>query len=316
MKHIRASQWIVLFIGVSCLWLSMHGGVQAADDKPLGPVTVASKPDTEGRILGHIIAEALKSAGVEVVERIGSGDTVFLRQSIKMGEIDIYPEYVGLGALIYPTIDSAIWLDPGEAFQMLKETDMIKNGLIWMKNAPADAGWRIACRSDFALEHGLRTMEDFAAYVARQGKVVMACCKPFKDRADVLPAFQRTYGFMLEDDNFVILDACDTAEAQRMLAKAEKGVNFAMAFGTDAGVREHGLVLLDDTKASQVAYQPSPVVREEVITQMPQIKQLLAPIFGALATSTMQALNASVTFNGMTPQEAAMAYLQSHGFIK
>jgi osmoprotectant transport system substrate-binding protein len=306
----------VLLIATICLALCLPVCAKAADDKPLGPVTVASKPDTEGRILGHIIAEALKSTGVEVVDRIGAGDTVFLRQSIKMGEIDIYPEYVGLGALIYPTIDSAIWLDPGEAFQMLKETDMIKNGLIWMKNAPADAGWRIACRSAFALEHGLRTMEDFAAYVARQGKVLMACCKPFKDRSDVLPAFQRAYGFMLEDDNFEILETCDTAEAQRMLAKAGKGVNFAMAFGTDAGIKQHGLVLLDDIQASQVAYQPSPVVREEVITLMPQIKQLLSPIFGALATSTMQALNASVTHKGMTPQQAATAYLQSHGFIK
>lgn len=291
------------------------GPALCADEQP-GPVVVASKRDTEGLILGRIIAEALKASGINVEERIGSGDTVELRRAIKAGEIDIYPEYVGLGALMYPATEAKVWRNSEEAFQALTETDHMRNGLIWLKAAPADAGWRIACRRDFALEHGLKTMVDFAGYVADGGEVKLACCESFRERADVLPAFQGAYGFMLEAEDFVMLDSCDTARAEELLSKGDGGVNFAMAFGTDAGVEEFRLVLLDDVKNSQISYQPSPVARLEVVEEFPQLKQILIPVFGALAASTMQSLNAAVAHGGMSPEQAAKAYLQSHGFIK
>jgi osmoprotectant transport system substrate-binding protein len=287
-----------------------------AEDAPVGPVVVASKPDVEGRILGHVVAEALKDAEIDVEERMGFGDTVDLRMNIKMDEVDIYPEYVGLGKLMYPTIDPEVWLSSENAFQTLKETDHVKNGLIWLKAALADAGWRIVCRRDFALEYGLKTMEDFAAYVSDGGGVKLACCGAFTDRDDVLPAFQRAYKFMLEPENFEPLETCDTAEAQRMLAEGRRGVNFSMAFGTDPAIKEFDLVLLKDVKNSQITYQPSPVAREEIVNALPQLKQILTPIFGALTTSTMQSLNAAVVYDGMTPKQAAGAYLESHGFIK
>jgi osmoprotectant transport system substrate-binding protein len=315
MKRVQPGLYLLIVVFAVALNLAPASAPWAADE-PMGPVTVASKKDTESLILGHIIAEAVRASGAQVVDKIGSGDTVSLRQAIKMGEIDIYPEYVGLGALMYPTMDKAVWLVPGEAFQSLKETDYVKNGLVWLKNAPADAGWRIVCRRDFALEHRLADMRDFARYAGEGGEVVLACCGPFVERADVLPAMQRVYGFMLEDEQLVRLDACDTASAQAMLAKGERGVNFAMAFGTDPGIREHRLTMLKDVDQSQVVFQPSPVIRDEVITAMPGLKQLLTPIFGALSTSTMQSLNASVTHKGQSPEDAAKAYLQSHGFIE
>ena len=306
---------LIITLFISAFGTSALAAKKAEND--LGrPVIVASKADTESRILGHIISEALKDAGVEVEARIGSGDTVALRQAVKTGEIDIYPEYVGLGALMYPTIEASVWKNPEEAFQTLKETDHIKNGLIWLKAAPADAGWRIAVRKDFALEHGLKGMSDFARYVSDGGEVRLAACRQFVERADVLPAFQRVYGFMLEPENFVMLDSCDTAKAEKVLAEAEQGVNFSMAFGTDPALKEFLLIPLDDGENSQVAYQPSPVARGEVVEALPQLKQLLTPIFGALTSSTLRSLNAAVLYDGMSPREAAGAYLQSHGFIK
>ena len=72
-------------------------------------VVVSSKIDTEGGVLGNVIALALEANGVAVEDRIQLGGTPIVRKAILAGEIDIYPEYTGNAAFFFNKADDPVW---------------------------------------------------------------------------------------------------------------------------------------------------------------------------------------------------------------
>ena len=61
------------------------------------PIVVGSKTETEGMLLGEIVAQHLEHRlGRPVERRSGLGETAILYQSLISGVIGVYPEYTGL----------------------------------------------------------------------------------------------------------------------------------------------------------------------------------------------------------------------------
>jgi osmoprotectant transport system substrate-binding protein len=73
------------------------------------PVVVASKIDTEGALLGNMIAAVLAGNGIEVERKIQFGPTNIVRAAILAGQIDVYPEYTGIGAVFFLRVCVAAW---------------------------------------------------------------------------------------------------------------------------------------------------------------------------------------------------------------
>ena len=59
-------------------------------------IVVSSKIDTEGGLLGNIIALALESAGLPVERRLQLGATQVVREALLANQIDIYSKYLYL----------------------------------------------------------------------------------------------------------------------------------------------------------------------------------------------------------------------------
>jgi osmoprotectant transport system substrate-binding protein len=89
-----------------------------------------------------------------------------------------------------------------------------------------------------------------------------------------------------------------------------------MVYGTDGGIVPSGLVVLEDDKGVQPVYQPAPIIREAVLTQYPQIKDLLAPVFAKLDLVTLQTLNGRIQVGGEPAKAVAVDWLKSNGFLK
>ena len=94
------------------------------------------------------------------------------------------------------------------------------------------------------------------------------------------------------------------------------GANAAMVYGTDGAIAPSGLLVLDDDKAVQPVYQPTAIVREEVLKANPTIADTLKPIFESLDLVTLQDLNARVQIGGEPAKAVAEDYLKTQGFIK
>ncbi|CUH63377.1 Putative osmoprotectant uptake system substrate-binding protein OsmF precursor [Thalassovita gelatinovora] len=278
-------------------------------------ITVSSKIDTEGGLLGNIIALALEDAGLPVERRLQLGGTQVVREALLAGQIDIYPEYTGNAAFFFNEADSNIWKDAEASRARAAELDAAENDLTWLQSAPANNTWAIAVTGAIATENNLVTMSDFGAWVTGGGEVKLAASTEFVSSPAVLPAMQQAYGFVLSPDQTIVLSGGDTAATIQAAARGTSGVNAAMAYGTDGGVGATGLVVMVDDLGVQPVYEPTPVVRAAVLAEYPAIAEVLNPIFAGLDMATLQSLNGRIQVGGEPAGAVARDYLTATGVL-
>jgi osmoprotectant transport system substrate-binding protein len=279
------------------------------------PVVVASKIDTEGALLGQMIAAVIEAQGIPVERRIGLGPTNIVRAAIIAGQIDIYPEYTGNGALFFHLDGDPVWKDPVKGYAEVADLDKAQNHLIWLTPAPANNTWVIAIRKDFPGFPDKKCLDELATYLKGGGKFKLAASAEFVSSPAALPAFEATYGFHLEADQILTLSGGNTATTLRAAAEGISGVNAAMAYGTDGELAALGLIALCDDKGAQVVYAPTPVVRQAVLDAHPTIGPALDKVFATLTLETLQQLNARIAVNGEQPDAVAVSYLKSKHFL-
>jgi osmoprotectant transport system substrate-binding protein len=280
-----------------------------------GGVVVASKIDTEGALLGNMILDILDAHGVPVQNKLQLGPTNIVRAAILSGQIDIYPEYTGNGALFLHMENDSAWKNWMRGYALVQELCRKRNHLIWLRPAPANNTWVITVRKDLSERAGLTSMEDFAKYVTSGGKIRLAASAEFVESPSALPAFETTYGFHLSDEQLLTLSGGNTSATLRAAAEQMSGVNAAMAYGTDGAIAALGLVALKDDRGAQIVYAPAPVVREVVVQQHPEIATWIEPVFAGLTLETLQSLNGKIAIEGLDAAVVAASYLKSAHFL-
>lgn len=275
------------------------------------PVVVSSKIDTEGAVLGQMVLQSLKDAGIPVENRLQLGGTSIVRNAIKAGEIDIYPEYTGNAAFFHDQADLDIWKDADKAYEQAARLDKEVHNIVWLKPAQANNTWAMSVRGDLARKHNLNTLEDLAKYLNEGGSFKFAASAEFVESASALPAFQEAYGFKLDSDQLLVLSGGNTAATLRAAALNDNDVNGAMTYGTDGGLDALDLKVMEDTAGVQPVYQPAPIIRAEVLEAYPGIRDALAPVFESLDLKTLQRLNGQVAVNGVPTETVARDYLDS-----
>lgn len=293
------------------------GLLTAAAQPAVTPITIGSKIDTEGSVLAQIVRLMLEADGIDVVDRSGFGTTSVVRQALLAGEIDLYPEYTGTALTFFEGQDLPADLStkPQELYVTVARLDLEHNDVVWLGRSPANNTWAIAVPEALAGEFGLVTMADLAAYVNESNPFKLAASQEFVDRPDALPAFERTYGFKLTDDQLVILAGGNTTQTESAAANGTDGVNAAMAYGTDGALAALGLVSLTDPQGAVATYQPAPIVRGAVAEAYPQLADILDPVFASLDEATLAELNGRVAVNGENPADVATEYLVDAGFL-
>jgi osmoprotectant transport system substrate-binding protein len=279
------------------------------------PVTVASKIDTEGGLLGEMILALLEAAGIPTRNRLQLGPTRILRAAILSGAIDLYPEYTGNAAFFFGLDGDPVWKDARAGYERAKALDLQRHNLVWLQPAPADNSWVIAMRADFADAHRLVTLDDFGRWARDGGAVKLAASAEFVESRSGLPAFQETYGFLLTSRQLLVLSGGNTSATIKAAAANISGVNAAMAYGSDGALTALGLRALEDAKHAQPVYAPAPVVRGPIVESYPQIPDVLAPAFAALDLGTLRRLNEKIAIAGEEAKLVARKYLRDHGLI-
>lgn len=276
---------------------------------------MASKIDTEGALLGNMIVELLQARGLAVENKLQLGPTNIVRAAILAGQVDVYPEYTGNGALFFHLESDPAWKNWGRGYELVERLCRDKNQLVWLAPAPANNTWVIALRKDLAERRRIASMEDFAKYVAEGGRIKLAASAEFVESPAALPAFEATYGFRLSDEQLLTLSGGNTAATLRAAAEEMSGVNAAMAYGTDGALAALGLVALADDRGAQIVYAPAPVIREAVLQQHPEIRSVLDPVFATLTVETLQRLNAQIAVDGQEAGSVAVSYLKSRHLL-
>ena len=290
-----------------------------AVDVTRDPITIGSKIDVEGPILGYVMAAVLEDAGFEVVDRMRTGATDVVRRALLAGEIDAYPEYTANALTVFyadEQIDPAVLQDAQATYEEAARLDLANENIIWLAPAPANNTWAVAVPREFAEGNAIFTLEDWAMYINDGGDVNVAGSQEFFDRDDAMPGFEEAYGFSLDADQRVALATGDTAVTAKAAAEGTDGVNAAMVYGTDGTIAALDLFVLADPLGVQPIYQPAPIFRGEVIDANPEIPGLLEPVFAQLDLETLQRLNAEVALEGQDARDVAENWLREAGFIQ
>jgi len=278
-----------------------------------GPVNVASKNFTEQIILGKIMVNLLTDRGIPVKDRTNLGGTNVCRKALEQGQIDVYMEYNGTAWTVFFK-KKEIVRDPQELYEKCKAIDA-KNDLVWLPPAQFNNTYAIVMLKKKADEFGIDTLSDWAAFIKENpGKMTVAVGPEFYSRPDGFKGMMEHYGLAFGED----LPDSDVRKMEIALSKKAVRDGQAlcgMAFATDGEIKAYNLTVLEDDKNFFPIYNPSPVIRKEVLDNYPEIKYILGEIGASLDTATMTRLNYRVNINGEKPAWVAKSWLRGVGLV-
>ncbi len=251
------------------------GATSPSGQSAAGKVRFGAFNFTESTILANIYAEAAKAAGVpaEVVPDVGPREEVY--QLLFKGELSVVPEYSGSAVLALGGEETS---DPVEMHDALTDLMEVK-GVAVLDSADAVNRDAIAITLDTATRLNVHTMSELSA-VARD--LTLGGPAECPARPLCIPGLEATYG--IEFKGFIPLDpGVQTASS---LARDEVGA--ALVFTTDATISPFTLVLLDDDKGLYPAENITPVVRQEVLDEYPELAGALNEVSAAMTTRELR----------------------------
>jgi len=287
----------------------------AVTPAPGTAVVVSSKLSSESAMIGQMIRLLLNAAGIPTVDRTRIGATSVVRKALLTGEIDLYVEYTGNAGRFFNDASNPAWRDLQQGYELGARLDYVANRIVWLTPARASNAWALAVRRDVALTHQLRTMSDFARWVAGGGEVVLACSAEFAN-AGTLRSLEKTYGFTLRPDQLIVLAGGETSATIGAAAAGTNGTNTAMVYGTDGGIAAANLQILEDDRQALPVYAPVPIIRQAALQEHPRIRALVKPVMESLDRETLQRLNARVQIDGESDEAVATDYLKAKGLLK
>jgi len=279
-------------------------------------IVVGAKNFTEQYVVGNLIHLLLEDRGYDVELTTGMSTTV-IREAMVSGEVDVAMSYTGNGWLLFPEGGNAYQNEsPLEMYEKARDHD-IANGLIWLEPIWCNNTYAIAVTSEFSTTNEIYNLTEFAAYVtAQEGDVPFCSTFEFYARPDGVLGWQLHYGFAFQPGAIKTVLPGLTFEP---LITGE--VAATTVFGTDPIVAKHNWVVLQDDRNFWPPYDLSPVVRDDLLAQYPQIKELLADLIAAFpsdpaeARAEMTALNAQVDNDLLEPEDVARKWLTGKGLI-
>jgi len=286
-----------------------------------GPtLTIGSKEYTEQLILGQMYIHLLREAGYETVDMTGLGGSPLVRSALLDGEIDLYPELNGTALSVYHALASnQLPKTPENASELARTLDE-PNGIAWLDAGLYNNTYTLMVQQE-AVDNGLQTIEDLAELMNNEDAPLTLCVESefFARPQDGLVGLQERYGFRFKEENILVMDLDETYEALR-----DGRCDVAEGFSTDGRIKAWGFYNLVDTLAYFPLYNISPVVRQDVLDQHGEIRDLLNPLGSLLDDPTMISLNALVDIgldgilnsgDEKTPDTVAQDFLCLNGLL-
>ena len=282
-------------------------GASMAKDKK---VTIGGKNFTEQYLLSELAKALLEKNGFQVELRTGL-PTNIARKSLEQGEIDLYYEYTGTAyTVFYKEKDSEVMSKPQKVYNWVKKKDVDK-GLIWLYPVKFNNAYTLMMRKAVAQKTGINSISDLAKHFHKKPKdLIVGVGTEFWERPDGFRKLMQVYDFKVPPNN---IKKMSLGLAYKALKDGQLDVG--MGFATDGRIAAFNFMTLEDDKNFFPVYNPSPVVRKEVLDNYPEIESILKPLSEKLSTTEMQKLNKNVDVQHKPETEVARAWLKEKGLL-
>jgi len=247
-------------------------------------IVIGSKNFTEQLILGEIIAQQIEAkTQLQVERRFYLAGSYICHQAILAGRIDIYPEYTG-------TALTAILKQKPEGnreavYQHVKNEYAQRFNLAVGEPFGFNDTFAIEIRGEDARRLGLKTISQAAAYTP-QWRAGFGY--EFMERPDGYKGLAATYGLRFAAPPRIM----DLGLLARALK--DKQIDLAAGNTTDGLIPALDLFVFEDDKHYFPPYEAVPIIREQTLTEHPEVRQAVAELAGKISDHDMQHLNYAV----------------------
>lgn len=310
---------ISVFLLIAAMVFALAGAGLVAEQKT---IVVGNKNFTEQYIVGQLMKQVLEANGYKVSLKSDLSSMV-LRQGMETEDIDVAADYTGTAWMVHLGRELQPWMKNEELYGLVRGTDYLENNFVWLKPMWNNNTYALAVWPEFAEKHGLENLSDLAdLYNQKDGKIDTFIDIEFSKRPDGLPALEKTYGFEIAEGSLMV-----TAPGGSLQALANKQVDVAMVFGTDAAIAEHGWVVLNDDKGFFPPYDLAAYAKESLLEEFPGVGEALNELVACFPgkgepypgkpvdQSIWQDLNAKVDVEKMDADEAAREFLEECGLV-
>ena len=287
------------------LFIVIFGAYFSFNSKQDKTIDIATKPMTEGYILGQMLTELIEQdtdLKVNITNGVGGG-TSNIHPAIVKGEFDLYPEYTGTSwEAVLKKEDS---YDESK-FEELQKEYKEKYNLEYVNLYGFNNTYGLAVNKDIAEKYNLKTYSDLAKV---SNNLIFGAEYDFFEREDGYKELQKVY-------NMDFKKKIDMDIGLKYQAMKDKKIDVMVIFTTDGQLAISDVVVLEDDKKMYPSYRAGTVVRSEILSEYPELKPVLEKLNNILDDKTMADLNYQVESKGKKPEDVAREYLQEKGLLE
>jgi osmoprotectant transport system substrate-binding protein len=268
-------------------------------------VTLGTKDFLEQFILGELYAQALEARGYTVNLKKNIGATEVVDDALTEGEIDAYPEYLGVAVAVVAGDTEPLSSDE-ETYERAKEFYESRGEAI-SEQTPFSNVDAIATTADFAEENDLGSIADLAGLEG----VRLGARPEFADRFQGLRGMREVYGLM--DVEFVGL-----AQGTAYGALDDGTVDAINVFTTDPQLRHGAYAVLDDPENIFGFQHVALVVDREKLEALggDEFMAVVNKVNEVLTDDAISEMNEAVFLDEQPEDEVARAFLERNGLLE
>jgi glycine betaine/choline ABC-type transport system substrate-binding protein len=297
--------------------LGRPAGVSAQDKTT---VRVGSKNYAEQLIVGQMLTLLLEDAGFPVEQQMNLGGTIIAHEALVSGDLDTYVEYTGTGLIAVlgqdlpespetsdaspaATPEGGVVHDP--AYEIVASEYPEQFGVEWLEPWGFNNTFGIIVTRQYSEENNVTKISDLADTA---GDMRFVADAEFAVRPDGLPGLEEAYGLSFGEVQNVEIGLLYPSVAN---GDADVGV----AASTDGRIPALDLVLLEDDKGFFPPYFAAPVVRQDLMENAPEIRDIFNQLAGQISNEQMQSMNYQVDEESREPVDVAREFLEELGVL-
>ena len=280
---------------------------QASSDMPgegKPAVTLGTKDFTEEFVLGELYKQALEAKGYKVNLKKNIGSTEIIDKSLTSGQIDGYPEYLGVAVAVVARQDTIPKSDE-ETYDLAQEFYEGRGQVISAQTPFFDVD-AIATTKEFADENGLKSVAD----LKKLGSFTVGARPEFRDRFQGLKGMRSEYG--LDNAQFKQL-----ALGIQYQALDSGDVDSANVFSTDAQLASGKYTVLEDPKGVFGYQHVAMVMNKDKFEQLggQEFFEVIDEVSALLTNDAMISMNKAVAIDKQDEAEVARSFLEANQLL-
>jgi len=254
-------------------------------------IVIGSKKFTESVILGEILTELARDAGLVAKHRAELGGTRVVFEALLGGDIDLYVEYTG-------TLKQEILVN-----EQIQSDDQLRRvlasrGLAITAPLGFNNTYSIGMTNRQAASLGVASISD----LRQHPELKFGFGNEFMNRADGWPALQAAYELPQQD-----VRGLDHDLAYRGLDSG--AIDVMDLYSTDAKIAQYDVAVLTDDLGLFPRYDAVVLYRQDLIERAPDLVASLRRLEASIDEQAMMSMNAAVTLNGQSEEAVAVHFL-------